>query len=291
MKTAIITGATGFIGTHLAETLLANGVEVYALCRAESRIQNLLAAAKVIYNTADLQKADVLYHAAWAGGVGNNRTNAALQAKNAILTLQALETAHSLGAKFVGIGTIKERIYTHIMESTAFGSSNFYILTKHFSYAACNQLAYSLNADFVWCQVSHSIGRNMDLELFIGYVISKFIKGEPLELGEGKNFIDIVAIEDVANALYLAGFSETPKRQYYIGSGQSRTVREYVEEIRDVLGVDTPLTFGGRPDDGLVFKREWFDIRDIAHDLGFSPQISFEQAVLNTAAWIQEQKF
>ncbi|MDO8451498.1 MAG: GDP-mannose 4,6-dehydratase [bacterium] len=56
MKKALITGIAGFVGSHLAELLLAKGYEVYGLCRPRSKRDNI----DLISNDLHLEDADLL---------------------------------------------------------------------------------------------------------------------------------------------------------------------------------------------------------------------------------------
>ena len=55
-KKALVTGIAGFVGSHLAELLLQNGVEVYGLCRSRSKLDNI----ESIINKLHLEDADLL---------------------------------------------------------------------------------------------------------------------------------------------------------------------------------------------------------------------------------------
>lgn len=48
-KTALVTGITGFVGSHMAELLLAKGFEVHGLCRWRSRKENIESVDKKVH--------------------------------------------------------------------------------------------------------------------------------------------------------------------------------------------------------------------------------------------------
>jgi len=272
MKSAIVTGAAGFIGTHLVGELRSHGVSVTSPGRGD----------------IPTETADIFYHLAWEGASGTGRSDSVLQARNAELTLQALETAHKLGCgKFVALGTVYERFAEQIAESGSFGSSNFYILSKKYAHDMSRQLALKLGIDFIWITICHPIGRYIKPEQMMAYAVSNLLKGVSPAFGSATTLYDIAAVEDIARGLYLAGDCTLTKREYYIGSGNPRPLREWLEEARTILNVAPEIEFGKRPDDDLRFEREWFDTAPFTIETGYSPQTKFDKAVRNTAEWVK----
>ncbi|GHU79440.1 NAD-dependent epimerase [Clostridia bacterium] len=300
MTSAIVTGATGFVGVHLLAELLANNVEVWAICRTGSQnLGRLPETVHVIYVDIDSYDSlselpdtgfDVFYHLAWEDASGPGRTNAAAQAKNVELALTALENAHRLGCgKFIALGTVYERFAPNARTRESFGGSDFYILSKDYTHAMLDKLAVKLGIPFVWATICHPIGRLIKPEQMMASVVSSLLSGTKLPFGPGTAVYDIVAVEDVARGLRLLGECALTKRVYYIGSGAPRRLKEYMEETRRILGTDTPIGFGERPDDGLRFEGAWFDIAPLAGETGYAPSVGFEQAVLNVADGVGER--
>jgi nucleoside-diphosphate-sugar epimerase len=241
---------------------------------------------RIVHDIGKLPPADVFYHLAWEQASGPGRGDAVLQSRNVSLTLKALNAAHSVGAKFVALGTVYEHFAESVVRSGKSGGSDFYVLAKNSAFAMSNQLAYKLNADFVWCRICHPIGRYIKPEQLMAYTVSSLISGNAPSFGPSATLYDIVAVEDVAKGLCLIGKQEAPRREYYIGSGTPMILREYFEMTKRILSVDTPLLIGQRPDDGLSFQKGWFDISPLSEDTGYSPSIGFKQAVRNVADWI-----
>ncbi len=78
MKTAILTGATGFVGYALLKELIRNNIQVYVLCRPQSLHRNRLNGITGITvieadlenweDITELPRGDVFYHLAWESG-------------------------------------------------------------------------------------------------------------------------------------------------------------------------------------------------------------------------------
>jgi nucleoside-diphosphate-sugar epimerase len=273
MKTAIISGAEGFIGKHLVNHLCEHSVNI---AEYDSRT-----------DTVDsLPQADVFYHLAWEGASGVLRPCPITQAQNTLMSLQMLETAHKIGCrKFVALGTIYEKLTPQIRESHEFRTADFYLLSKDYTREMSCKLAQKLGIDLTWCTICHPIGAGIKPEQLIAYAVSGLLLGESPSFGPAEILFDIPAVEDVAAGLYCVGESGK-RREYYIGSGAARPLREYLLQLPEILEVSTPVNIGVRDDDGLRFLPEWFDISPLVEDTGYSPKISFAEAVKSVACQI-----
>ncbi|MDR2939420.1 MAG: NAD(P)-dependent oxidoreductase [Clostridiales bacterium] len=286
MTHAIVTGASGFIGFYLTRRLLASGIQVTALCREKSRnINRLPGQVNIIYDLNDLPKADIFYHLAWGGASGPGRADPNKQIKNVGLTIKALEKSYQIGCKrFIALGTIYEKLAHQIKASKKFSGPDFYVLSKEYAHNMACQLSNKLGAEFIWCTICHPIGGLMKPEQLMASVISSLLLGKSPQLGPALSSYDIVAVEDIALGLYLLGETKSLFHdEYYIGSGAPKALYKWLEEARNILGVETPLGIGRRPDDGLMFEEGWFDISLIQEDTGYLPEVDFSEAVSNVA--------
>ena len=292
MQNAIITGGTGFIGVHLIETLLANKIEITALCRKDSpNLARIPAGVRIAYDFSELEPCDVFYHLAWDGASGVGRGDALTQSKNVEFALSAAELAATklLCGKFIMLGTVYEHFAESVSESNKFSGADFYILSKQYAHSLVKQSAYKLQLPFVHCTICHPIGKHIKQEQMMAYVVSCLISGIPPEFGPGNSIYDIIAVEDVALGLYLLGAGNTGHGDYYIGSGAPRILRDYLIEAGQLIDPDISIAFDKKPDDGLRFDPEWFDISRIKEDVGFVPQVAFADAVVNIARWIKQK--
>ena len=119
-------------------------------------------------------------------------------------------------------------------------------------------------------------------EQLIAYTVSSLLANQSPSFGPAEILFDIVAVEDIALGLYNVG-EYGKRREYYIGSGTPRPLKDYLKQIPKILGVTTPINIGVREDDGLRFAPEWFDISPLIEDTGYLPEVGFEQAVKNVA--------
>lgn len=295
MKSAIVTGATGFIGTHLSEELKRNNISVMGLSRHDSPNTGRLKKDIDIvwcgmdgYDSFSGPSADTFYHLAWDGATGVGRDDEELQVKNIAWTVAALKAAKRAGCRrFVALGTVYEKLVPQVLLASEHRKADFYLLSKQSAHYMCLKLARKLDIEFVWATIFQPIGRYIKKEQVMTYAINGLLKGEPPEFGPAMEPYDITAVEDIAYGLRLLGEKTLTKQEYYIGSGSPMLMKEYLQRTKEVLGVDTELKIGCRPDDGLRFMFDWYDISAIKKDTGYSTRMGFDQAVLNVAEWVR----
>ena len=294
MKSAIVTGATGFIGTHICNELLENDIRVTGLARKGSenikRLQdvNLVWCGMDDYDSFEGEHADTFYHLAWEGATGTGRDDEELQAKNIIRTVQALKAAKRVGCRrFVALGTVYENLVPQILTDTRHRKPDFYLLSKQSAHYMCLKLASKLDIEFVWATIFQPIGRYIKKDQVMAYAISGLLNGKPPKFGPAMEPYDITAVEDIAYGLRLLGECRLSRNEYYIGSGSPMSMKEYLNRARDILNVDTELKIGTRPDDGLRFSYDWYDISAIQEDTGYAARVGYDRAVVNVAEWIK----
>jgi nucleoside-diphosphate-sugar epimerase len=306
-KRAIITGITGFIGTWLSAELEKQGVETVGLyMRSDPNTARLpdsvwltecgMDEYPLLPNRLNVTDIDVFYHLAWEGASGPQRADAALQALNVKRTLEALEAAHKIGCrKFIAAGTVYENFHLQMVESERWSKAEFtdgnrkpatprnaafYIIAKRFARDMAKQLAWKLGIELVWCTFCHPVGRYMKPEQLFAYTVKHLLEGTPPEYGMANDYFDVIDAEDLAYALYLAGNKPLKNSEYFIGSGHPQPLRAYLQKVPEILGVNTPVKIGVKPDDGMRFMPEWFDGSEFANETGFLPRYGFEEIIL-----------
>lgn len=175
MKTALITGATSFLGVSLIDTLVNNKVEVYAVVRPNSDNLNRLKSYNVnlieldIANFSELKKLDLpaidaFYHLAWHGTRGDMRDDKKIQSINFQASIHALQTAISCKCKvFIGAGSQAEygQISGEIPETDQLELPNTqYGKAKLQVYKEAKTILKNNNIRFVWPRIFSLYGPN-----------------------------------------------------------------------------------------------------------------------------------
>lgn len=303
MKKAIVTGANGFVGSNVCKKLCENGVEVTAVIKDENEnIDNIKSLSKLSVVYCDLDSIesltekisgadyDVFYHFAWVGSAGPLRCDEEIQLKNALWTAKALRTACKLGCKkFVNAGSIMEKeTYTAVytQDSTP-GLPYIYGAGKLAARAICKPIANSLDIDLCWAVITNAYGAGEFSPRFVNSTIRKIIAGEPLQFTAATQNYDFIYIDDVASAFYAIGEHGKPNREYTIGSGNARPLKEFIIEMQQALAPEAVPVFGDIPFTGVNMPLSAFDTTAIKADCGFTPSISFAEGTKLTMDWIK----
>lgn len=294
MKTAIVTGANGFIGTNLIKRLTQEGIYVYAFINESELLkENLSKNPKVNVLRCNLEKssknqfdfpdnADVMYHLAWKGVKPDERKNFELQLKNLNLTLNVLKIAKEKKIKrFIMPGSTNEYLYsgeainakTIPSPRDAYGSVKVALRYLAKQYAAENKI------EFIYTIITGIYSEQRKDNNVISYTIDKLLKNESPSLTKLEQYWDYVHIDDVCEALYLIGKKGKNGRLYAIGHGDNWPLKKYIEIISKKINKNIHLGIGDIPYSSPELPMSCIDLTDLKNDTGFKPKISFEEGI------------
>lgn len=303
IRTAVITGPTGSVGTALCNKLLKEGVTVYAVIRPNSARASALPQHENLHTVAcdaaclgELAgllpgvQADAFYHFAWAHTTGAGRNDMPAQIQNIQYTIDAVRAAHALGCRvFIGAGSQAEygRVEGVLHADTPAFPENGYGMAKlcagHMSRVECS----ALGMDHVWVRILSVYGPRDGMGSMVSSTIKKLLMGECPDLTEGIQKWDFLYSEDAADALYRCAVSGVSGKVYPLGSGQAKELREYIKAIRDAIDPALPLGFGKIPYGPLQVMHLEADITDLQLDTGFVPATPFEEGIRATIEWMK----
>ena len=293
MKSVIVTGASGFVGQWLVKELLKENIKVYAIVRNETKLEKLadnhfpilcpMEKLDELNGTLANEGIDTFYHLAWEGSTGEKRADYNIQLKNVEYSCKAMEVAKNLGCKrFLAAGTITEQIVDDAIHMETVSPNLMYGVCKKMTHNILLTLSKKLDIEFVWMQFSNIFGPGNNTGNLISYTLSAINKNENTAYSSALQPYDFIYIKDLVRAVYLLGKSELKNDVYFIGSGNSRILKEYLLAIPKALGLSIEMGIGKRAEDGLVYLPEWFLIDDLKNDTGFEAGYSFEEAVRET---------
>ena len=240
IKTAVITGPTGAIGSALCRLLLSKGIEVYGVCRKDTfRLKNLPKGVNVVccdlsemnILTEKISSCDVFFHFAWAGTFGDARNDAYLQMKNIEYTLDAINVAKTLGCKvFIGAGSQAEfgRCDKMITKDIPCSPETGYGIAKLCAGNLGKLACKNSEMDFVWTRVLSVYGPCDGENSMVSMVIKTLLKGEKPALTECKQMWNYLYSDDAAEAFYLLAKKGIGDKTYIVANYESRPLKEYV---------------------------------------------------------------
>lgn len=303
LKTAVVTGPTGAIGTALCQNLLDRGVTVYAVCRPGSpRTAALPEHArlhKVDCDAADyaslpgkVGQADAFFHFAWAHTIGAGRNDMPAQIDNIRHTIDAVRAAAALGCRvFVGAGSQAEygRVEGVLKPDTPANPENGYGMAKLCAGLMSRAEAAALGVDHVWARVLSVYGPHDGPATMISGAIRALLMGECPPLTQGEQKWDYLYSADAAEAFVRMAQSGRNGAVYPLGSGQARPLKEYILALRDAVDPALPLGFGQVPYGPKQVMHLQADIGPLTRDTGFVPATVFEEGIRKTIEWVRKE--
>jgi len=278
----IITGATGFIGCALCEEFLKNNDEVIAvvrpgttkkekLLRLKERNSECTGALQIIELTLEeleqlatvhQVQADLFYHLAWNGSSGADREDYEIQLSNMNYTGNALRAAKACGCtSFIGAGSQAE--YGVIREAAVEGKTlpnpfMMYGAAKLATYYMGKLLAGQLGIRFLWPRIYSVYGVGENPGTLINYVMDTLLQGGVPELSPCENMWNFLYITDCCKLLRNLG-NVSEEGIYHLASKDTRLLKEFVCELRDIVAPGAGLGFGKKaanPDRTFWLKPE-----------------------------------
>lgn len=280
MNKVLVSGATGFIGSHLTRKLVKEGFNVAIIHRRNSnmwRIKDLI--DKVISYDINLQdtdavikavadfKPEIIFHLAAYYAVEHRPEEISPMIETNVLgTTNLSEAAIAAEVKlFVNTSTcfIYEQNAEKRKEDTNLKPLNLYALTKIKAEQACTFYSEKYGLKAITFRLFPPYGPSDHERRLIPYVIRSLLEGNRLELTSGKQKWDFVYVLDIVDAYFkLLSIPVFPKKHeiFNIGTGNAVSVREVVSRIKEIIGTRLKLEWGTISDR----KNEvWFTCADI----------------------------
>jgi nucleoside-diphosphate-sugar epimerase len=303
LRSAIVTGPTGVIGTALVEKLISENIHVYAVCRPDSKRLNVLIPDPLLTivqcDLNDLKKlpeliaknqksktphVDMFFHLGWLGTASReNRFDMYLQTENIRQSLDAVEAAHALECSvFVGSGSQAEygKVPDGVLRQSTFTApESGYGMAKLCAGQMTRMNCRKYGIRHVWPRVLSVYGKHDGQQTLISTVISKFQAREKLSMTAGEQQWDYLYSGDAAAALYAMALYGKDGSVYAVGSGRTETLRHFVEIIRNIVDPSALIGFGEVPYLKDQVMRMQADITELTADTGWKPTTSFEDGI------------
>jgi nucleoside-diphosphate-sugar epimerase len=137
--------------------------------------------------------------------------------------------------------------------------------------------------DYIHTRFSVLVNDVLSANSFVHTVLKKISKGESYNAPQNDQLFDIIPLEECARAYYLIGNNGVNKADYYIGSGDPKTLSQYFDQFEKVVSgldynIETPLHSNNH-----VLGPESFSVSDLKSEIGFTLDISFEDFIKKIA--------
>jgi len=289
-----LTGATGFLGSHIAKKLILAGHQVHALCRREPNstlpIQWHIGDLK---DPDSLKKAiatslpDVVIHCAAFGIRHHERSHEELININIQGTASLMTIASEYGVKrWIQTGSCSEYPSQRepLSETVLTAPPNFYGVTKTASSLLALQQGQALSMDVTVLRLFGIYGPSEWPERLIPTLLSACLTEKEVSFTSGYQSRDFVYVEEVAD-LYtsLATTPHFPNGEIFnIGSGIATTVREVGRLTEMITGKSGYFLWGTKSHSPTDLSCWVADIAKSQKILNWQPKISLEEGIIKT---------
>jgi UDP-glucose 4-epimerase len=304
VRTCLVTGGAGFIGSHLVEGLLATGWRVRVLDDLSTgHAVNLPAAGRVDFARGSITDpaavaaatggCEVVFHLAALPSVVKSVEDPSLShAVCATGTVQVLDAARRQGVRRVvyaaSSSAYGDQPGTERTEDDALLPLSPYAAAKLAGEHYCQAFTAVYGLETVRLRFFNVFGPRQDPKNPYSGVIALFIAAmsagrPPTVFGDGLQARDFVYVADVVQALLRAADAPAAAGNVYnIGIGRSTTVLDLVRDLNSLLGKDLQPVFAP-PRAGDV-RLSQADISRARRDLGYEPTVSFRDGLARTLA-------
>ena len=273
MSRVLVTGATGFIGSHAVRALEERGHEVHA---AQGDLLDPGTAAEVVAAAG----ATHLLHLAWYAVPGKFWTAPENEAwvEATLRLLRAFYTAG--GRRAVGAGTCAEYDWTGpgLLSETAtpLRPATLYGQAKARTFEAGAALG-----ELSWGRVFFLYGPGEHPDRLVSSVARKLLAGEEAPTTEGSQVRDFLHVADVAGA-FAALVDSDVTGAVNVGSGQPVTVRAVVDEVARAAGRPDLLRPGALPQRAGEPPNLVADVGRLRDEVRFRPRYDLESGIKST---------
>lgn len=304
-KRILVTGGTGFLGTHVVAKLREKGPA--AVIAPGSTEYDLVEQANIVRVYEDTKPHIVIHMAAQVGGIGANRANPGkFFYDNLVMGAQMMEFGRRYGVeKFVALGTIcaypkftpipfrEEDLWNGYPEETnaPYGLAKKMLLVQADAY----RRQYGFNAIYLLPVNLYGPGDNFDAETshVIPGIIRKCLEAvrnnsrQIILWGTGKPTREFLYVEDAAEAIVLATERYNASDPVNLGSGIEISIKDLATLIAHMTGFSGDIVWDATQPDGQ--PRRALDVRKAESFFGFRASTNFEEGLRRTVEWYIRQ--
>jgi nucleoside-diphosphate-sugar epimerase len=307
-KRILVTGGSGFIGSHLIKRLVQMDTEVYVLTRSRSiidntRLRDVWKSLKIV--NADIRNFDslsllrkvepeIIFHLAAYHHVGDSFTHF-----SEALDTNCLGTANLLEA----LDDYEHFIYTSTSEVYGFQSSvpfkeemtphpiSPYAVGKYSGELYC-LMKYQMGYPITVLRPFNAYGPYQSVEAIIPEIMLDCLLERPIKVTEGKQTREFNYIDDLIDGFILAAQAKVAVGEIInLGNGQETSIRDLILKIIKLTNSKSKALFGALPYRPTEIWRMFCDNTKAKKILNWSPKIGLDEGLSKTIRWFQDNLY
>jgi UDP-glucose 4-epimerase len=300
-KTFLVTGGSGFIGSHVVDRLVRGGAEHVRVFDKVVRRENLAAASRAgevevvrgdVTDVGQVRRAtdgaDGVFHMAVLPlGPTVEQPRLGLDV-NVVGTFNVFEAACEAGVDkvvFSSASSVYGDTDETMDESHPLGARTMYGASKIAGEYFLRSFNDQYGQRYVTLRYMNVYGPRQEGGLVMA-VARRVLAGEaPSITGDGSQSFDFVHVADVADANVCAMASEVSGEEFNVGSGTEASAREIAERLIAITGAEVEVQYDR--DARVLMKRRVGSNRKAKDLLGWEASIALEDGLRDTVDWIR----
>lgn len=292
----LVTGAGGFLGSHLVGALRRSGADVSAVFRravpsdlpgvhcVRGDLGDAATARELVAST----KPDVIFSLTSSGaGAPDLELVLPTLRSDLVATVNVLTAATQLACRRIVLAASSEEPAPGAADLVP---SSPYAAAKAASSAYARMFYALYRCPVVITRPAMAYGPGQRDHKVIPYVILSFLRGQPPRLGSGRRLLDWVYIDDViAGLLAAADAPDVEGCTMDLGSGTLVPVRTIVEQLAHLVGCEAEPVFGALPDRPRETVRA-ADTSTAFVKLGWRAETCLERGLASTVDWYRRRQ-
>jgi UDP-glucose 4-epimerase len=301
----LVTGATGFIGSHLSRRLVNGGAQVHALTSTVSSVYpvrlvdirdrirlhggnlNDFGAMASVVEQVDPQ---IVFHLGAYTHVGKSweRVDECIQTNihGTVNLLQALARTEYDRFIYTSTSEVYGDIEVPFSEDASVRPLSPYSVSKYAGERFCRMLERGRSWPIVVVRPFNAYGPAQSPDRIIPEIIVKGLRGERLAMTDGLQTREFNYVEDLVDGFLLAATVEGVEGEVFnIGGGEEVSMRRIAETVLGLMGNPIIPEFGALPDRPTEIWSMRSDVSKARSRLGLGPARSLKDGLEETIAW------
>ena len=261
MTKILITGASGFIGSHIVENLISGDFQIMALKRTTTDCWRCSSFNdQIVWIDIDSEgawknyivnfKPTIIIHAAWIGVEAGERDDLSMQVKNINFLVELLKIAKGLRLdKFIVLGSQAEYgvLNGKVSEEEIVSPVTAYASVKIASMHICKTFCEQNNIAWIWIRVFSVFGERESENWLIPSIIKKMKTAMEVDLTAGNQKYAYLYVQDFAGIIKKICMQVFPSGVYNISADKTISLKQLISAIKNKLNSSSSLNWGILP--------------------------------------------
>jgi nucleoside-diphosphate-sugar epimerase len=301
----LVTGATGFIGSHLARRLVADGADVHVLTSTVSSVYPVrlleirdrvvlhggnLTDPSAMASVVERAKPSIVFHLGAYTHVGKswNRLDECIQTnvQGTVNLLQALARDECRRFVYTSTSEVYGDVAVPFREDSSVNPLSPYSVSKYAGERFCLMLQRGRGWPIVVVRPFNAYGPAQSPDRVIPEIIVKALRKERLAMTQGRQTREFNFVGDLVEGFLRAATAPGVEGKVFnIGGGEEVAMRDLAPIILDLMGNPIVAEIGALPDRPTEIWHMRSDSTKAREELGYRPRWSLVEGLEETIAW------